>query len=176
MQLGVVGHRYKDILGEADLQKFEQRVRAYVRGLHTLQMAWIYLTPGVGSWAADVCDAWKKPWVAVVPYKYHYLPWPPKAQQKYFKRFKRACDVVFVDREPGYIAEYVMADVHQKDFVKGKIQRAGRYVAEQLGEEDILLVTRGRLHPLQIAHAELYNMKAKVQQLSVLEPLDDLPF
>jgi uncharacterized phage-like protein YoqJ len=145
MKLVITGHRPSK-LGGYNNKKVHNRIIKAIEETILLLKPDILITGmaiGVDQWAAEICRKHKIPYVAAVPFKHQYLKWPTVACEKYFALLRRAVEVVYVDRQEGYISTNAAPDIYHVE----KLTTRNKWMVDQLVPEDRLLAVttlRGR--------------------------------
>jgi hypothetical protein len=130
MRLAVIGHQIKflprNLRGKIHDCVIDVLLNRYP------EIVDIYMTPGIGFWAAEWCEQVKTPYRVISPFKQSPLVWPVPAQHKYNALKKSAIEVVYVDRQPGYILRKSPPDEYKKE----KLFNMARWMATQLEVEN----------------------------------------
>lgn len=140
MRLAVIGDRISHFQKQSDLVlAVEDRINLILSQLRP-EIVDIYLNPGVGLRVAESCRIMDFPYRAIIPFRDHYTVWPEATQNRYRRACKKALEIVYTDRQPGFIMHSHPPDTFQKE----KTFNMARWMARQLDVEagDRLIATR----------------------------------
>jgi len=139
MRLAVIGNQIKDFKqDQLLLREVQKKVFWCIEQIKPDEVD-IYLTPGVGFFAARACQQLEIPYRAILAFRHQSQVWPKGAQRIFHRFLKKASSVIYVDRQPGYILRSHPPDIYRKE----KLFALSRWVAAELKTEvgDQLLVT-----------------------------------
>ncbi len=135
MKIVITGHRPQS-LGGFKAYTLHSRIKKVMKDYIVENKPEVVITGmalGVDQWAAQICEKAKIPFIAAVPFKQQSVRWPQNSVSEYNRLLKKAENIIYVDREIGYVKG--QPDIYKKD----KLFNRNKWMVDQMEQYDVLL-------------------------------------